>query len=136
VSSRRHLAKRWYVGHGMVLKCTCGGYETEAGSRSEQDELHRQHRVAMGEQVRPRKVAGDSAAPPQDFHKVRARAFHEAAKYLADGAFWGCLEDRCAAVNALITLAGMELVAQERTGNGVSLAWLASLPSVDVEGLL
>lgn len=53
-NSRKHLAKRWWGRNGLTIKCTCGTYETSAGTTREQEDAHRAHRTAMGETVKPR----------------------------------------------------------------------------------
>jgi hypothetical protein len=53
-ASRKHLAKRWWGRDGLTLRCTCGGYQPITGTRREQEDAHRAHRVGMGETVKPR----------------------------------------------------------------------------------
>lgn len=53
-ASRKHLAERWYSRDGLTISCRCGDYEPIKGSRRQQEDAHRAHRVAMGETVKPR----------------------------------------------------------------------------------
>lgn len=54
---RKHLAKRWWGKNGLIIRCTCGQWESRGGdTRRQQDDAHRAHRIDMGETVRPRKL--------------------------------------------------------------------------------
>lgn len=54
---RKHLAKRWWGKNGLIIRCTCGQWESRRGdTRRQQDDAHRAHRIDMGETVRPRKL--------------------------------------------------------------------------------
>ena len=51
---RKHTARRWYntAKGGLVLRCDGCDYEPVEGTAREQEDAHRAHRVAMGENVK------------------------------------------------------------------------------------